>query len=298
MREPATDASPLVSIIIPAFNAARFIPETIRSVAAQTHRNLEIIAVDDGSTDDTREVLRAFCEEDPRIRLIEQANSGVSAARNAGARLARGEFLGFLDADDTLPPGAVEAILRKFASDQSFGLVQSDHMTMDVHSVKDEVIYSFPKEGWVLDDLLLLSEGTSIFCVGSWLVKREIFQQSGGFDPRLSNGADHEFYFRTAKLCKFGRVPEVGFYYRMHAANMHSNVALLERDVLRAYWKADELGLFKSPWFKRRCFGNLFFVLAGSWWRDGGNKTRGGLFLLRAIIAYPPVLLRLLRKFT
>lgn len=297
MREPATERSALVSIVIPAFNAARFIPETIRSVLAQTHRNLEVIAVDDGSTDDTRDVLRTFCAMDDRIRLIEQANAGVSAARNAGARLARGTFIGFLDADDTMPPGAVEAIVLRFASDDSFGLVQSDHKTMDVDSVKGDVIYSFPKEGWVLDDLLLLAEGTSIFCVGSWLVKREIFQQSGGFDPQLSNGADHEFYFRIGKLCKIGRVPEVGFYYRMHATNMHSNVALLERDVLQAYGKADELRLFKSFWFKRKCYANLYSVLAGSWWKCGGSKARGGLFILRALIAYPPVFVRLLRKF-
>jgi glycosyltransferase involved in cell wall biosynthesis len=99
--ERSTDAgAPLVSVIVPVFNSEQFIVPAIQSALRQTYRNLEVIVVDDGSTDQTAELIAAEAASDPRVRIIRQPNSGVAAARNRGVAAARGEFIAPLDADD------------------------------------------------------------------------------------------------------------------------------------------------------------------------------------------------------
>src|SRR5687768_3539829 len=91
---------PLVSVVVPAFNAASTLSSTLGSIANQTYRSLDIIVVDDGSTDGTAAIARHFCLSEPRLRVITQPNGGVAAARNAGIRSSKGEFVAFMDADD------------------------------------------------------------------------------------------------------------------------------------------------------------------------------------------------------
>ncbi|MDE5750463.1 MAG: glycosyltransferase, partial [Duncaniella sp.] len=100
--------SPQVSIIVPAYNAAPYIGECLASIAAQTWRDFEVIVVDDGSTDGTADMTGEFCSHDPRFILVRAPHGGVSAARNLGIERARGEWIGFADADDCLHPHALE----------------------------------------------------------------------------------------------------------------------------------------------------------------------------------------------
>ena len=110
---------PLVSIIIPVYNAERYVYSTLDSVLNQTWRNLEVIVVDDGSTDRSMEVCQQF--DDPRIIYVEQKNSGCASARNAGIRHACGEYLGFIDADDTWMPEKITRHMRQFDQDPDLG---------------------------------------------------------------------------------------------------------------------------------------------------------------------------------
>ena len=103
-----------VSVVVPAYNYARYLPKAIDSALGQTHPPLEVIVVDDGSTDDTPRVLAAYAD---RIRVIRQANQGAGAARNAGIAAARGEYVAFLDSDDLWHPRKLELQLARFASD-------------------------------------------------------------------------------------------------------------------------------------------------------------------------------------
>src|SRR5437773_3781756 len=109
-----------VSVVIPTYNYARYLPEAIDSALAQTHAPLEVIVVDDGSTDDTPRVLAVYGD---RIRVIRQANRGPGAARNTGIAAARGEYVGFLDADDVWLPRKLELQMARFEADQGLGLV-------------------------------------------------------------------------------------------------------------------------------------------------------------------------------
>jgi len=113
---------PLVSVIMPTFDSARYIQQAVESVFQQTYPAHEVVVVDDGSTGDTRRVLGPYME---RIRYVYQENQGPSAARNHGLGLARGEFVAFLDSDDYLPPGAMTEWLARFDSQPSLGVVHS-----------------------------------------------------------------------------------------------------------------------------------------------------------------------------
>ncbi|MEO8455385.1 MAG: glycosyltransferase family 2 protein [Sphingomicrobium sp.] len=112
----AGPAHPLVSVIVPAWNAEQTLAETLHSAAAQTHRDLEILIIDDGSTDDTAALAAEFCASDPRARLIRQKNGGLASARNCAIDAAQGDFIAPLDADDLWHPEKIERQLATFAA--------------------------------------------------------------------------------------------------------------------------------------------------------------------------------------
>ena len=129
MRESA-----LVSVVVPAFNAALFLRDAIASVSAQTHANFEVIIVDDGSTDDTVDVAQELARQDSRVRLIRAArNAGTAAARNVAFEAMRGQFVCFLDADDAFLPNKIETQLAFLRANPDYGLVYSDVCLGDAH---------------------------------------------------------------------------------------------------------------------------------------------------------------------
>ena len=286
----------LVSVITPAFNAEKYIKETIASVLNQTHTNFELIIVDDGSTDKTSELVEIMIKNDTRIKLVKQKNLGVSMARNTGFSISNGSYIVYLDADDIWMPDFIELTLLKFLSDESLGIVHSDYQMIDENFKKEEKTHA-SEEGNILEHLLLGGEGKSILGICGVIIKREVIELVGGFDAELSNGADLEFFFRVANRYKTGRVPKVTWYYRQHTNNMHSNINLLEKDVLTAYRKADEYKLFKNYKFRRKCYSNIYLILAGSWWKNGRNKIKGSRYIIKSILTYPPNAFKLLKKF-
>src|SRR3990172_2985097 len=126
---------PLVSVVIPTYNSAQFIGEAVRSVLEQTYSHHEVIVVDDGSTDNSEDVLRLFGE---RIQYIHQENRGPSAARNGGIRLAKGDYICFLDADDLWLPGELEVQVSFMGCHKDVGLVLSDHGEDDSTGIVSE----------------------------------------------------------------------------------------------------------------------------------------------------------------
>ena len=287
--------NPLVSIIIPCFNAENFIAETIQSVINQTYSTWELIIVNDGSTDNSLSIIEQFVKQDSRITSINKQNSGVSDSRNIGVSKSKGEYLILLDADDLICQNFIELGLPEFKSDGTIGLIHFDNQLIDEKSNKLAIINkSF--EGYVLDKLLMLGGGEYIFGISSCIFKKEVLDIIGLFDIKLSNSADHDLYFKIAKHYKIKRIPEVGMLYRQHTNNMHSNLFLHEKDLLALFNNASHNKLFKSSWFKQKCFSNMYLVLAGSWWKDGKNKTKGMIYLIKSLFTYPPVLFKLIKK--
>ena len=228
--------TPRVSVIIPAYNAEAFIGDTLRSVLDQTYANLEVVVSDDGSTDGTREVVAGFGD---RVKWISGPNSGrPSAARNAGARVARGSLLVFLDADDLVTRDRVEAQVHFLARYPQAGMVFSDYEEFGAHRTTDGghfatcaalaamLASSDRREGLVLDSRtateLLLSEN---FASSSPMVRRQVFDLAGRFDPETVFSEDFDFNYRAASVAGVGILPRTHWFKRQHPLNLSTDVA-------------------------------------------------------------------------
>lgn len=114
----------LVSVIIPVYNVSQYLEDCLESVATQTYPNMEVILIDDGSTDNSPKICKEWCAKDSRFRLIEQKNAGPSAARNTGLRHVQGDFITFVDADDWISPDAMELCVKQLLKYPEVGLVR------------------------------------------------------------------------------------------------------------------------------------------------------------------------------
>lgn len=276
------DQSLTVSVIIPNYNYGRFLSEAINSVLAQTYSNVEIIVVDDGSTDNSLEILAEY--EKKGIKVIQQKNSGVGAARNAGTDKSSGELIAFLDADDVWFPQKLEKQIERLYSDNEFGLITCG--VKEFNSLGNTIaIHADGKEGWCAEDILLIKPVTS-GPGSSSLVWRRVFDSAGGFDERkeMHPFEDWEFTYRVARIAKIAFLPEILVAYRNHGGNGHLNVARSERAMLLAFDKVFETADERTLKMRRRCYGNLYRILAGSYLQAGnyGNflKYTGKSLLL------------------
>jgi glycosyltransferase involved in cell wall biosynthesis len=222
----------LVSVVIPAFNASSTIDETLRSVRSQSHDQLEIIVVDDGSTDDTVVVAQRHAAQDSRIIIISQCNAGVAAARNAGWQAARADFIAFIDADDLWAPCKIERQLQAMIDGgERTGLVYSWYACIDVNSLVNARCDPTFFHGDVLDYIF---ERNFIGNGSSALVRREALIAVNGFEIWLrASGAqgceDLLFYCRVAEEYQFAVVPEYQIGYRDLPNNMSSDSARMFR---------------------------------------------------------------------
>ncbi len=255
-----------VSVVIPTYNYGRFIAEAIGGALGQTLEPIEIIVVDDGSTDDTEKVVREFGD---RVRYIRQENAGVCAARNRGVAESSGEYIAFLDADDIWLPEKLEKQIAKFAEDRDIGLVHCGMREFDGETGDTIQLHLDGGEGSVANDLLLW-EKPGVNVSGTVIVvTREAFEKSGGFDTEMKVGEDWDFCYRVAREYKVGFVQESLVDYRSHSASAHRNVAEMERGMTRFYKKAFDGADAETLRLKSRAYGNFHRVLSGSYFHSG-----------------------------
>jgi glycosyltransferase involved in cell wall biosynthesis len=228
---------PLVSVIIPAYNAQRFLRKTLESVQRQTYRNLEVIIVDDGSTDRTAAIAQEFCKQDSRFKLLSQQNRGVAAARNLAIRESSGEFVAPLDADDIWYPEKIEKQVKALLSaGDNVGLVYTWTLVIDE---SDQVIGA---TGSRVDGYAFLeSIHFSVSAVSSGLFRRRCLEIVGCYQS-LFRCEDWELEVRFCRRYEVVCLPEYLFGYRRVGGsmshdfvNMHrGGVAVLEL-ISRAY---------------------------------------------------------------
>jgi glycosyltransferase involved in cell wall biosynthesis len=220
------DAEPLVSAVIPLHNGAGTIERTLASVRRQTWSHLEIVVVDDGSTDDGPQRVVRCAGDDPRVRLLRQANGGVAAARNLGAAETRGDYLAFVDADDLWAPEKISLQMQALAAGgEAVGLVYTWAALIDAGDRIYSLEHRPQAEGRVLRDLCranLVGNGSSP------LIRRSAFERVGGYDPSLrARGAqgceDLMIYLRLAEHYEFRVVRRHLTGYRVTQGNMSSN---------------------------------------------------------------------------
>jgi glycosyltransferase involved in cell wall biosynthesis len=276
---------PLVSAVIPAHNAAEYLSDAIESVLAQSHPGVECIVVDDGSTDGTAGVAERYGD---RVRLVRQANAGVSAARNRGAREARGELLAFLDADDRWLPERVERQLEALRGRPG---IEAAVCATRVVNAELEPLGVLEQDATVTPDDLLLCRAQLVSASSNLLIMRSAFERFGGFDERLSTSADWALMFRLVSGGTLAVLSAPLVEYRVHGTNMSSNVARFETDMLAAFD-----GIFASPdtpprirRLRRRAYANLHRMIAGSYFVQGRYRAFGRE-AVRSIAAHPSTL--------
>lgn len=220
---------PLVSVIIPAYNAENFICKTLESVLAQTYTNIEVLVVDDGSLDKTSEIVKSFAQRDNRVILLQQSNQGVATARNLAIAKSKGEYIAPIDADDIWYPQKIEKQVQWLLnSDSSVGLVYAWSAFIDEN---DGIIGNYNSwyylninsiEGEVYRKLLYTN---FIGNASVPLIRRECFEKVGGYDSELKKHhaqgcEDWDIYLRIAEYYKFRVVREFLIGYRQVNGSM------------------------------------------------------------------------------
>jgi glycosyltransferase involved in cell wall biosynthesis len=214
-------STPLVSVVLPVFNGELFLAEAIESVLAQTWSPVELIVVDDGSTDRSAEIARGF-----DLTYLHQENGGVAAARNRGAEEARGELLSFIDQDDVWLPRKLERQLAALTADPGAGIC-SCQFEMFVEP-GDEL----PE--WADERFLEGSHRTPQ--VGTLLVRSEVFEEVGPFDTSFFAANDTDWFLRTRDLgVRVAFVDEPLQRYRLHGGNASASRELIQQEHMRAF---------------------------------------------------------------
>jgi glycosyltransferase involved in cell wall biosynthesis len=278
-------ASEKVTIIIPCYNQARYLSESIESALGQTHRDLEVIVVDDGSTDATAKVAGRY----ERVRLLRQFNQGQAVARNCGLAAARGDYVVFLDADDRLLPHALKAGLQCLARSPEAAFAYG-HVNL---IAGDGRPLPTPNQvGVERDNYLELLRNNYIWTPGAVIYRRGVFYLIGGFNQRVNGSEDFELNVRIARdfpICCSG---EVVLEYRMHGENTTCNYAVMLKAAVSArrahkiYMTGNDKHL--RAWREgvrevRHGYGDKLVHQVRAQWPDGRwvEATRGLITLLR-----------------
>jgi glycosyltransferase involved in cell wall biosynthesis len=211
---PEAMSSPLVSVIIPAYNQGHYLGKAIQSVLDQTYPSFEVLVVDDGSTDDTAVVTRQFA--DARVRYIYKDNGGLSSARNTGVRNSSGEFLTYLDSDDLFLPTKLSLLVEALQARPEAGFAAGQSIPIDENEQPISTIFDTP----IPEDTRRLVLGNPLH-VGSVMVRRDWQARAGEFDESLRSYEDWDMWLRLARLgCPMIYVPEPVSLYRFHTAQM------------------------------------------------------------------------------
>ncbi len=247
-----------VSIIIPTFNYGKFLSETILNLKEQTHQSWEAIIVDDGSTDNTYQLLLPYLKDDKRILYFRQENKGVSAARNLGLTYATGDFVQFLDADDLLSQNKLSKQLDFF----------DQHPKVDICYVDNHYFLDNDPERWFPDIEMkgktwmpkLTGRGAeavhtliqnNISVISSPLIRTKVLQKSGGFDTEIAHTEDWKFWLKCAILNhSFHYLHDEDAYtlIRIHSSSVSQNMLTMQLGELRLrYWIATQLKKVPFP---------------------------------------------------
>jgi glycosyltransferase involved in cell wall biosynthesis len=285
---------PEVSIIMPVLNGEKYIGEAIESILAQTYRDYELIVVDDGCTDGTRDLLKQF-ETKLRLKVIgHSTRQGITRSVNDGIRAASGRFIAFLDHDDMWFPNFLQSQVTYLHEHPDVGMAHSDFQTITAEGgvIEASVAASRNRKrvsGHVFPQLFMDS-----FIVGnSVLIRKECFEHLGPFDEELPWG-DYHMWLRIAKHYKVDYVPEVLTKYRQHATqntrempvekpNMESVALIAIRKLLEQY---PEIRRELGEKTVRRRMAALYFDMAYSWFSRGAFRY-ARLFLTKAMRLWP-----------
>lgn len=210
--------NPLVSVVMATYNMAAYLPLAIQSVLTQTYQNIELLVVDDGSTDDTRVVLKPYLEH-PRIRYLSQENKGQAAAKNHGVQKSSGQYIAFLDADDMWMPDKLDLQVPVFSRSETLGVVYARHLYIDETGRELGIAQGKLFCGRVTGPLLI----ANFIPFGTSVVKRECFVRLGGFKENIRMGIDYDLWLRFSTQYEFDYVDRPLLRYWVWPGQMSNN---------------------------------------------------------------------------
>lgn len=270
-----------VSVVIPAYNYAHFLREAVDSVLNQTHPRVELVVVNDGSTDDTKDILDSYGD---RLVAVHQQNLGLSAARNTGIRTASHAFIAFLDADDVWEPDKLACQMARFAElPADYGLVACDRGVIyrDGQRQPEEIAFRKTKltsRELTAANLLMRSH----FSPSAVVARRACFDTCGFFDPALRSTEDRDMWIRIAEQWRLFWDERVLCYIRKHGDNMSANAPRMKRNMLKVLRAARQRNRdrIRAPLFWRRVFAFLHFQVAWMHYESGHRAKAVGELLL------------------
>lgn len=278
---------PLVSIIVPIYNGASTIRETLDSVLQQSIKAFELIVIDDGSTDNTLEVVAGF--EDPRLSVFSYPNAGVAATRNRGVTHASAEYISFIDADDLWTPDKLARQLDVLESSPNAAIAYSwtDYIDQTGRFIAHDQQVTF--SGNVYGELLrrdFLESASNV------TIRRQAFLDVGGFDSSLSGAADWDFFLRLAKRYDFVVVPYIGVLYRISDSSMSANLSMQEQECIAVLERAYEQAPANLQSLKPQSFSQLYHYLSFSAMRGPLSRNNGltALHYFRRSLAHSPMI--------
>ena len=278
---------PLVSIIVPVYNGASTIRETLDSVLQQSVEDFELIVVDDGSTDNTLEVVASV--DDPRLTVFSYPNAGVATTRNRGVTHALAEYVSFIDADDLWTADKLARQLDALESSPNAAVAYSwtDYIDQTGQFVAHDQQVTF--SGSVYGELLrrdFLESASNV------TIRRQAFLDVGGFDPSLSGAADWDFFLRLAKRYDFVAVPCLGVLYRISDSSMSSNLAMQEQECIAVLERAYQQAPANLQSLKPQSLSQLYQYLSFKAMQGPLSRAKGltALQYLRKSLAHRPLI--------
>ena len=267
-----TDAAPLVSVILPAYNREAFIGPTLESVLSQTYRNIEVIVVDDGSTDRTLHTVEAYAARDSRIRVVPQANTGVAGARNRGLAEAQGEFVAPIDADDLWEPLKIERQVQRMQEiGDTAGMIYCWWVWIDEIGAILDRSPAWAVEGDVLEALIQVNFTGNASVP---LFRRKCVQEVGGYEEDLERKGgrgceDWDLALKIAERYKVGVVPELLVGYRRLPDSMSAQCEVMWKSQTLLADSLHEREPDLDPMLLRRSADQFALYIAGVFFRSG-----------------------------
>ncbi|MDD3296623.1 MAG: glycosyltransferase [Candidatus Omnitrophica bacterium] len=246
-----------LSIIIPAYNNADLTVKAVESVLNQTYKNIEIIVVDDGSTDNTREILQPYSK---RIKYIYKKNGGACSARNLGISAANGEYIGFLDCDDIYLPRKAERSVKFLDEHPDYGFVYTAAYYIDENEkiLRKFSHYLSRKTGWINKKLLL----RNYICSSTAVIRKSSFEKTGVFDESIFTPADWDMWLRLSENYKVGYINEPLTLYRITDSYILKNIELFKNEETVVFNKVFKRNPRLRKSFKNRLISNINFRCA------------------------------------
>jgi glycosyltransferase involved in cell wall biosynthesis len=274
---------PLVSVVVPTYNAGAYLPGALDSVLAQDYPHLEVIVVDDGSTDGTTHAVAPYVERG--VRFLQQPNAGAGAARDAGVRAATGPLVAFLDSDDAWMPGKLTQQVAHIARCPSIGLVAGAYHQTDERGAP---IATVPVPNVACDDLFDALLVRNCINTSTVVTRKDILDAVGGFGRRPL-GQDWDTWLRIARCAPIGFVTDVVAHRRAHPTSLsHRNAArrfAADADILRTHLPGVRPA-WKRPIVKARSRATTYyFVAAGS--HASGDRRAARSYMLRSLALDP-----------